>query len=406
MKSSMRKILLLAVVFLLSSSCNSLKLIKLMKKGSVEQESFKTEIPFEMRLGLVIIPVTINGKTYDFLVDTGAPNLCSKELAAELNLKTVVSQKAGDSQGVKEKLDFVEIPAIYLNGICFKGTGAAVADINKSEVLSCMKADGIIGANLMKEAIWEFDYERQVITVSEKRTSFSIPENAVHVPFSPALTSTPRVNISYNGVEDKNVTFDTGSNGYFASSKEIFKTIKDKNPTLKNAVSHGSSGSGLYGKAAEDTNYIAQIDSTQLGGLLIQNTLVTFEKGARTLGTKFLKNFRVILDWNAREIVLIPVNPFKNSSFESFGFSPFISENKLVVSDLYIDCEASAKGIKLGTQILEVDGVDYRYCTQEQWCSIVLNGLIPEEKKNMTLIVLIDNQELEIQLKKNDLLNR
>jgi hypothetical protein len=376
-----------------------------LKKGSVEQASFKTEIPFEMRLGLIIVPVTINGKTYDFLVDTGAPNLCSKEVAAELKLKKVLSQKAGDSQGVKEELDFVEMPDMYLNGICFKETGAAIADINKSEVLACLNADGIIGANLMKEAIWEFDYERKVITISDNRSSFPIPNNAIHLPFSPAVSFTPRVNITYNGIDDKNVTFDTGSNGYFASSKTIYKTIKGKNPSIKEAVSFGSSGSGLYGKAAVDTNYTALIDSVKMGELMIQNTIVTFEKGARTLGTKFLKNYRVIIDWNVDEILLIPVKPFKNSEYKSFGFSPYISANKLIVNDLFLNSEASKKGLQLGTQILEANGIDYRNCSQDQWCSIIQNGFVPEEQKTLKLVVLLNDQEVEIELTKVDLVN-
>ena len=67
----MKKLLFSSVLLLFLSSCSSIKLLKLLKEGSVEQASFKTEIPFEMRLGLIIVPVTINGKTYDFLVDTG-----------------------------------------------------------------------------------------------------------------------------------------------------------------------------------------------------------------------------------------------------------------------------------------------------------------------------------------------
>jgi len=401
----MKKLLFSSILLLFLSSCNSFKLIKLLKEGSVEQASFKTEIPFEMRLGLIIVPVTINGKTYDFLVDTGAPNLCTEELAAELNLETVVSQKAGDSQGVKEELDFVVMPDMYLNGICFKQTGAAVADLNKSEVLACLNADGIIGANLMKEAVWEIDYERKIITISEKRASFEIPDSVIHVPFSPALSFTPRVNITYNGVEDKNVTFDTGSNGYFASSKTVYKSIKDKTPTVKEAKSYGSSGSGLYGAADSDTNFTALIETTKLGDLTIQNHVVTFEKGSRTLGTKFLQNYRVIIDWSVNEILLIPVKPFKHSTYESFGFSPFISENKLIVSDLFINSQASKKGIQLGTQILEANGVDYRSLSTDQWCSIIQNGLVPEEQKTLKMLVLIDNQEVEIELTKVDLVN-
>ena len=70
------------------SGCGALKVAKLLKQGDVEQPSFTAEIPFEMRMGLVVVKVNINGKDYDFLVDTGAPNLVTKELAAELKLKS------------------------------------------------------------------------------------------------------------------------------------------------------------------------------------------------------------------------------------------------------------------------------------------------------------------------------
>jgi predicted aspartyl protease len=381
-----------------------MKLIKVLKKGSVEQKEFKIEIPFEMRLGLVIIPVTINGKSYEFLVDTGAPNVCSKELAAELKLKTKVSQNTGDSQGVKEKLDFVVVPEIYLNGICFKETGAAVADLKLSNAVACLNVDGFIGSNLMKEVIWEFDYERKVITISDKKSSFTIPDNAIHLPFTPALSSTPEVTITYNGVEDKYVTFDTGSNGLFTISKSTLEKIEEKKPPVKKAMSFGSSGSGLYGVAKADTSYMILIDSTQVGGLFIENNAVSVENGAKLIGTKFLKNFRVIIDWNVKEILLIPVKPFVNNTFESFGFSPFISDNKLIINELYMNSEASEKGIKIGTQILAVDGIDYRTCSADQFCAIIERGLVPEGKKTMTLLVLIDGEEKTLQLTKEDLL--
>lgn len=403
-RKPMKKIYFSIIILFLFSSCTTFKLIKVLKSGSVEQKEFKTEIPFEMRLGLVVIPVTIEGITYEFLVDTGAPNVCSKELATELKLKAKVTQSTGDSQGVKEKLDFVVLPDVFINGICFKETGAAIADLKQSDVIACLDIDGIIGANLMKEAIWEFDYERKVITISDKKSSFSIPDDAIRLTFTPALSSTPHISIFYNGVEDKNVTFDTGSNGLFTTSKATLKKIEEKKPPLKKAMSFGSSGSGLYGAAKADTSYMILVDSTQIGGLFIENNVVSIENGARLVGTKFLKNYRVIVDWNVKEIALIPVKPIVNNTFESFGFSPFISENKLIVNELYVNSEASKQGIKIGTQILEVNGVDYRTCSADQFCTIIEKGLVSEDNNTITLLVLIENEEKTIQLTKENVL--
>ena len=109
-------------------------------------------------------------------------------------------------------------------------------------------------------------------------------------------------------------------------------------------------------------------------------------------------------NFNVKEILLIPVKSFENNTFESFGFSPFISENKLIVNELYVNSEASKQGIKNGTQILEVDGIDYCTCSADQFCTIINKGLVPEEKKTLTLLVLIDGEEKTIQITKEDVL--
>jgi len=59
-----------------------------MRSGDITFKKEVTEIPFEYRLGLPIINVTINGESYDFLFDTGASNIISQELAKKINAKT------------------------------------------------------------------------------------------------------------------------------------------------------------------------------------------------------------------------------------------------------------------------------------------------------------------------------
>ena len=118
---------------------------------------FNAKIPFEYRLGLIILKVDIAGKEYDFVLDTGAPNVISKELAQKLGLNNVSEQKVGDSQGEYSNLGFTTIEKVTIGGIHFLNTGAAIADLELSKEVGCLKIDGLIGSNLMKKAIWKFD---------------------------------------------------------------------------------------------------------------------------------------------------------------------------------------------------------------------------------------------------------
>ena len=87
----------LALTMLLAG-CGVLKTVKLMKQGEVVPETFTTTVPFVERMGLMVVKVRIHGADYDFLLDSGAPNAITKELAASLGLASQVTQKVGDSQ--------------------------------------------------------------------------------------------------------------------------------------------------------------------------------------------------------------------------------------------------------------------------------------------------------------------
>ncbi|HEY1040840.1 MAG TPA: retropepsin-like aspartic protease, partial [Bacteroidia bacterium] len=193
-----------------------------MKRGEVEQKQFKVEVPFEMRLGVIVIKVNINGIDRDFIVDTGAPNVISKELSEELKLTAVTNRKTGDSQGNSSSLSYVEIKKITIGGINFLNTGAAVGDLKQSTEVGCLRVDGFIGANLMRKAIWQFDYTKQLITITSSMDSLEVPANADKINFYSRITGTPLADIEYNGVMDKGVTIDLGSNGDFSSSKRVF----------------------------------------------------------------------------------------------------------------------------------------------------------------------------------------
>ena len=399
----MKKVLSILFICVVAASCSTLKLVKMLKEGDVEQPAFTSEVPFEMRMGLVVIKVNINGKDYDFLVDTGAPNVVSKELAAELNLKPKVYQKTGDSQGRKEELGFVEMPEMLIGGVHFIETAAAVADLNQSREIACLNVDGFVGANLMKEAVWEFDYQRKVITIADTIGAFTIPDNAFKIPFTPAGSSTPLVDVSFDGVTDEHVTFDTGSNDYFNSSdkvrKELLKSGKIENPV----ISCGASSSGLFGVGKEDSTYTCTIVETKLGTLTISDQAVSFTGGkARTIGTKFFQHYRMIIDWNAKEIFLIPTDDFVNTTFETFGFTPMYDGSKLVVKMLVLGSEAEKSGIHLGDEILEINGNDYRNMTDERWCDMLYDEQTLRLNKEISLVIRSNGNEKKVTLQRRD----
>ena len=346
-------------------------MIKLMSKGEIEQQQFISEIPFDDKMGLIILKVTISGEEYDFLYDTGAPNVISKELAAKLNIKPYVSNKTSDSQGNKEDLEYLLLPKITIGCVDFLNTGAAVADLKRSSVIACLDVDGIIGANLMRKAIWQIDYENKLLRVSNTMSSFKI-EDGERIPFTEKFTGTPISDINVNGAIEKNVTIDTGSNGGFSLSVKTYREAKDSLAPV--VIGVGTTTSGIYGVGEVDTNYYTTFPLISIGNVELKNQMVDFNKGnSLTLGNTFFENYLVTYNWPEKEILLTNKKEHDNSSFNSFGFNYFMNDDKLFVSFLIEGSEADQKGIKRGDQIIALNGVDYSEMTQDKWCEILHN---------------------------------
>lgn len=400
----MSKLILIAALTLLMASCGTnRKMMTMFRKGTVVQTGFHSEIPFEMRLGLVVIQVKIAGKNYNFMVDTGAPNVITPELAAELGLKQVANSSVHDSQGRSDKLGLVEMPEMTIGGISFRETAAVVADLNRSRELACLHVDGFIGANLMKEAAWQFDYVNKKLTLADSAGAFTFPDGAYRIPFVPAGSFTPLIDISYGGIMDCRVTFDTGSNDYFLSSTDVYRKMKTAGAVTREVTSYGTSTSGLYGVGEDDTNHHVLVGETQAGSLRIPGQVVSFSEGkARTVGTRFLQHYRVILNWQAKEIILIPTDDFVNNTFASFGFTPMFDGTSLIVKRIEQGSDADSAGLKLNDMILEINGRSFREMTGTRWCELLYDEETFRTNPGITLLLRRDNQEQTVVLTRKD----
>lgn len=392
-------------MLLLLTNCSALKTFKLMKSGEVEQKEFNVNIPFEYRLGMIILKVNISGKAYDFLLDTGAPNVISKELAQKEGLNNIFEQKFGDSQGQTSDLGMIKLDKISIGGIDFLNTGAAIADLKQSKEVGCLEIDGFIGSNLMKNAVWKFDLQNQIITISNSAASLNIPESSKKIPFFTHITGTPIIDIALNDVKEKNVIVDLGSNGDISLSKKTFNKLVDTDPSISRTVSFGPSSSGLYGVGATDSIQHALISNISFGDVALKNVVVEFtNESSSTIGTNYFKNYNLIINWFEKEIILTKKKEYDNSSLSSYGFSIGNKDDRLIVGGILTNSSAAIKGLKINDIILKIDSENYGVLTTDHWCHIVENGLFNEEKSTITVIVLRQNKKLTFSLEKTKLL--
>lgn len=188
----LKKIIYIFIVFSVLTSCAGSKIDKTLKQGNIVQKEFKVTVPFEYRLGLIIIKVTIENEIYDFILDTGSSNILSKELAEKLKVIPLGSDDVGDINKKSQQLQYAKIDAIQIGGINFNETIAAIADFNNGD-LACLNADGFIGSNLMRFAIWDFDFKNQLITITKDEQQLDIPADAIESKIFIGVASKPSI---------------------------------------------------------------------------------------------------------------------------------------------------------------------------------------------------------------------
>ncbi|MCZ4408886.1 aspartyl protease family protein [Cryomorphaceae bacterium 1068] len=364
-----------------------------MQEGSVEQEKFNVTVPFEYRGGLCFINVEVNGEKAWFLFDTGAPNLVSEKLAERLNLVTETKGGVKDSGGNSTKGNaFVRLEDINVGGVHFKNTGAVIQNLSASDIFKCLEIDGIIGANLMRQAFWKIDYENETMSLSSDLNDFGIDSSYAVLPFDVKMTGTPIIDISFGGVTAKNMIFDTGSNKEFSFPLNYLREAQKRKP-ISTTWELGATSYGVGGKALADTIFYAVIDTMELSNLTVPNSIVAFDAHSDNFGNAFFKHYDVVLDWKNRKIYMKSVSPYENSTLNSHGYGVNLVNGGMEIGSIYNGSAADGK-LEIGDRILKIDEYDFSADASDLICELVNSREIRFKERDVIEMTIERGEEV------------
>ncbi|MEO9886733.1 MAG: aspartyl protease family protein [Balneola sp.] len=347
---------------LLISSCNYTKNVILLSRGSVQQTNFLESIDFENRHGLIVVKGFVNGNddTLEFLFDTGAfDGKITRFWGDKYNLKEKATKNKSDSQGNENEISMTLIKELSLGTINFKNTAAGIIDFPQNSLSPCIAADGIIGANLIREANWKIDFVNNKIWITDDFSRFNElnTREVQAIKFKkPLLSGTPTIDVTVNQRALGNILFDTGSNGSVdlprSIKDQLFATIETEwDTTLDN------SSSGIWGTNF-DSVFATQSAINFEGYNSISAEINFAEKGFAKVGNDVLEKYDVYLNYDKKRIYLNPNPQFQSTETkQNFGFIPYYqSENYWTVENLRLGSPADNSGINFGDIITKIDG--------------------------------------------------
>jgi|SRR5690606_1169763 len=353
---------------------------QLINSGIVEKGEF-TVLPVKYWKDLLIIPVTIDNKEYSFLFDSGAMiSLISGGIVD--NSKVLGNYSITDDLGNKKEIDLL-YKDISIGDIKLSKIGCGKFDFTVIEEQTCLKIDGILGANAINLLNWKINPTKNEVECSKE--SFHIDDtNSIVLEYQLYAGLLPLVKMNLNN-EPFWTLIDWGFSGYLQLNDSLFyKTKKSAIFPLKFGI--GKKDYTING-FVESEYRLSKIDSLFIDGVLYQNLYVNISKEKPALGSKFFHNYKAIINTKDKKLILTPIPTYQNTeSLQDYGVDFCINEqNELVVCYIWNESEYVEKeNIKLGDRILSIDNFDTQKINYNEWCAIK-DIVTQKQEMNLTL---------------------
>lgn len=363
------KNILFFLIVLFFTSCGLKSAFKIRDAFLMEHigvNDFKHELPFEIKKGALIVKVELGGKERKFILDTGSTTKINHQLKNEIASERLGKLKTFDSNGQKRHVDYVKLEKIQVEGVSFYSIVASVSDTEILKNRICEDVEGILGANVMNKAIWQIDFDRQKIIITDKRDSLNLSGNEQKIGFYFVGKGVPMFNLNIPGIYQGDVALDTGCNGTIALGINHFSS--DLKCVERESYSVGTFSSKKYkikttrasqikmGKAFEEKDVFVDFAKDNPLGLV---------------GIKFLQNYLVTIDWRNNEILLGERTEYSKKQNLSFGFSLIVVDGKTRIGSIVIDSPAYKKGLRLDDEVLKINDLDFRSNQQENYCRYI-----------------------------------
>jgi hypothetical protein len=348
------KIFFLAVLF--SQICVSQNFN--LNKGTVQTKDYYSEITFEYVKNKIIIPVVIEGKTYRFILDTGAPNIISQELFQIIKNDSLATIPITDINQKKLDLQVVSIPNLVLGGVIFKNSAALVYNLELNKILDCFQIDGFIGSNMLRNSIVQIQLKNKMLTITNDKKRLHLNrKNATKLKLL-GIQSSPFIwmNLYGKGKAKEQVLIDTGMAGFYDMSNKDFKIFHDKDIIQFIDSSKGSYVGGLFGSENKTEQYRSLIPKMKIAKSTFINfvTTTTHDKFSK-IGTDILDYGNMTIDYKNKRFYFDSFKKEINLKKKELGFDPAFINDKIVVG--FVWNENLKKIISYGDEIIEVNHI-------------------------------------------------
>ncbi|SDE57634.1 Aspartyl protease [Mucilaginibacter pineti] len=381
----MKRVLLLLFVSIASVHCFAQQPLS-NDKGGTTAKNYYQEIPYEDINGKMIINVTVKGKAYRFLFDTGAPVLIGKEFITIADAIPVQAGQVTDVNEASSAVSILRVPGLTLGNVEFKDIQAPgyLPDFYK-----CWGVVGSIGSNLLRTSIVQIDSKKHVIILTDQPDKLSLAGKQSIPLILDTIQSDPKIKVILGNNSDMTLGFDTGDNGFLRIPEYYMTGLKKSNVFKLLAKGYGASQVGTSGLEKNNEKYMLTFPVFNVGDVKFKNVIVaTSKNNIPGIGAKLLDYGIVTLDFINSKFYFDATTQSLDLNEKQWPFQPGFAGNQLTVGVVW---EKGQKLVKLGEQIIDIDGTPF---TSVDLCYLINKKAILQGKEKATVTVKSATGEL------------
>jgi predicted aspartyl protease len=373
--------------------------LQIANSAKLISSGFYEEIPFQDKNGYLIIPVQIGTETYQYIFDTGGYNTVTTEIMEKNNLPTLLEVEVGSANKIKTITHLSKVPSVKIGSVAFENVGVFKLDFAESPLIQCLTNGGLIGKGMIKECIWQVDYQRKLIRISDQLNKMPNLENSIKLKVRLDKVFNPFIKVEING-QSEEFLLDLGFGGFISLTE---KTAQ-KHVSARIVEINGEGTMGANGISQEKL-FVTQLKSLRMANKDWVNPTAFYSKpnNYNLIGSSLAKHFIITLNFKDKELILTPFKIELDESNESFGFDINSKDGKSYVSRLYQGQSADQAGLRLNEEVLKVNGSrlsEMAYCDFYFFIRKVLQSTQP-----IALEIMRDGKNTELQIRKQRIFN-
>lgn len=373
---------LLAVVIL---SGNFFAQEGIMNQGEMVSKNVYHEIQFTNTKEEIVQFVKLKNNSFKFIFDSGAPLAISYELQNSLQFPILHLVPLKDAHNNSDTIKIVLVDTIRVGALIFKDIPAVVIDLKNSPI-GCQNIDGIVGSNIARFLIVQFDLSRNKIMLTDHRNKFTYTKTGEELPVVLDNQSNAFLKIHFNDTLIDTPHFDSGMGKLYDMNLNTALTLANIENKKPGAVykGFGIPGQGILGNAKEESVYLINTNF-RLGSNRIENAQIGTTQTVSRIGREILNYGTLTIDYINKQYSFKKYQRRLNKPKSNYGFEILVEENKVSIGIVWENTRAQKIGLTTGAEIVEVNGNTFQNKTS---CEIekILSREFSEKKLRVTYL--------------------